>query len=80
MTEPLTPKFMKLYRCRYGFKGGEQVCMFTGYAASGGYVVRKWRGNSGRWTQPVVVREADLLGRATYEDIKRNGVDVSRLS
>ena len=45
--ETLTPKFQKLYWCRYGWNGGQQVALFLGYSGDG-YVVRKWRANSGR--------------------------------
>lgn len=78
-TEPeLTPRHNKLYRCRYGFNGGEQICLFVGYQGDG-YVVRKWRASSGRWTARVVIARRDILGRASPEDCRKVAVDVGKL-
>lgn len=77
--ETLTPKFSKLYWCRYGFNGGKQVCLFLGYSESDGYVVRKWRANSGRWTDRVTIRKNDLTGAVTAAEANRLGVDVGKL-
>lgn len=74
----LTPKHNKLYRCRYGFKGGEQICLFVGYQGDG-YLVRKWQANSGRWTARAAIAKRDLLGRATAEDCRKVAVDVTKL-
>lgn len=79
MTAPeLIPMHNKLYRCRYGFNGGEQICLFVGYQADG-YVVRKWRANSGRWTARVAIDKRDLLGRATAGDCRKVELDVKKL-
>lgn len=78
MPEILVPKFNKLYRCRYGFNGAEQVCLLVGYTVDG-YTVRKWLTNSRRWTNAVSIRATDLLGRATQHDCRRNSVDASAL-
>lgn len=78
MADTLIPRHNKLYRCRYGFNGGSQVCLFAGYRGDG-YVVRKWRANSGRWTAPTVIAKTDLLDRATAVDCRQVAVDVSKL-
>jgi len=72
------PKHGKLYRCRYGFNGAEQLCLFVGYRGDG-YQVRKWRANSGRWTAPVAIAQRALLGRATSEDCRKVALDVYKL-
>ncbi len=74
------PRHGKLYLCRYGFNGGRQVCLFVGYAdAEATYIVRKWRANSGRWTDRMQVRAVDLLAAANQADCRKHHVDVSRL-
>lgn len=78
MSEQLTPIFNKLYLCRYGDYGGQQIALFLGYRGDG-YVVRKWRANSGRWTQECDIRKSDLLAKATAQDCRRFAVDVSKL-
>lgn len=77
-TPPLVPKFQKLYLCRYGWNGGRQICLFLGYA-DGGYFVRKWLANSGRWTARVAIRSTDLLAAASQADCSKLHVDVSKL-
>jgi hypothetical protein len=42
-------------------------------------VVRKWRANSGRWTDRVTIRKADLVGVVTAKDCRALEVDVSKL-
>lgn len=74
----LIPKYNKLYLCRYGFNGGEQICLFVGYQTDG-YVVRKWRANSGRWTAKVAIAKRDMLRRATAGDCRKVAVDVKKL-
>ena len=76
--ETLTPKFQKLSWCRYGWNGGQQVALFLGYSGDG-YVVRKWRANSGRWTDRVSIRKSDLVGVVTAAEAKSLGVDVTKL-
>ena len=79
MSDPaIIPKHNKLYRCRYGFNGAEQLCLFVGYRGDG-YVVRKWRANSARWTAPVVIAQRDLRAKATTEDCRKAALDVSKL-
>lgn len=79
MSEPaFIPKHNKLYRCRYGFTGAEQLCLFVGYRGDG-FVVRKWRANSGRWTAPVSIAQRDLLGKANREDCQKVALDVGKL-
>ena len=75
----LNPKHGKLYWCRYGWKGGQQVCLFLGYQESDGYLVRKWRANSGRWTKPVAIAPRDLLRAASRADCAKCAVDVGKL-
>lgn len=75
----LVPKFQKLYLCRYGFNGATQVCLFLGYQESDGYLVRKWRANSGRWTKPVAIAARDLLRAASRADCAKCAVDVGKL-
>lgn len=75
---PLIPKFMKLYWCRYGWNGGKQICLFQGYQGDG-YLVRKWRANSGRWTDQVAIRKPDLLAKVTREEAQKAQVDVGKL-
>jgi hypothetical protein len=72
------PVFRKLYLCRYGHRGGQQIALFLGYRGDG-YVVRKWRANLGRWTQDCDIRKSDLLAKATAQDCRRFAVDVSKL-
>lgn len=72
------PKHGKLYRCRYGFNGAEQLCLFVGYRGND-YQVRKWRANSARWTALVAIAQRDLLGRATSDDCRKVALDVSKL-
>lgn len=74
----VVPKHNKLYRCRYGFHGAEQVCLFIGYRGDG-YLVRKWLANSGRWTAPVVIATRDLLARANQKDCQKVALDVAKL-
>lgn len=77
--ETLIPKFQKLYWCRYGFKGGRQLCLFLGYSGDDGYVVRKWLSNSGRWTDRVSIRKNDLTGAVTAAEASSLKVDVTKL-
>lgn len=74
----LPPKHGKLYLCRYGFNSGQQVCLFVGHQGDG-YLVRKWRKNSGRWTAAVGIAKRDILRAATRDDCKRASVDMTRL-
>lgn len=77
-TPAFVPKHGKIYRCRYGFGGAEQLCLFIGYR-SDGYQVRKWLANSGRWTAPVSIAQRDLLGPAVRKDCLRVALDVGKL-
>lgn len=77
-TPPLVPRFEKLYLCRYGWNGGKQICLFLGYSGDG-YIVRKWRANSGRWTERVAIRATDLLAAASQADCSTLQVDVTKL-
>lgn len=74
----LIPRFRKLYLCRYGWNGGKQICLFLGYLEEG-YAVRKWLAKSGRWTNKVVIRQQDLIAKATALDCKQVQVDVRKL-
>lgn len=76
MTAPeLIPRHNKLYRCRYGFNGGEQICLFVGYQADGEQIVRLGY-MSGRLKDDV-----SDGGHALHENYKAmaeaNGVDPS---
>ena len=73
------PKFKHLYHCRFGYKGGRQICLFLGFQGDG-YVVRKWRVKSARWTDRVVIGKRDLLAAATRADIKKAGVLINLLN
>ena len=72
---PLSPKLQHLYQCRYGFNGGRQICLLMAFQQDG-YLVRKWRTNSGRWTGPVSIATRDLLAVATREEIARAEVKI----
>lgn len=72
------PKHNKLYRFRYGHKGGEQICLFVGYRGDG-YLVRKWQANSTGWTARVAIAGRDLLGPASQDDCRKVAVDVTKL-
>ncbi len=74
----LVPRHGKLYLCRYGWNGGKQVALFLGYSGDG-YVVRKWRTSSRRWTAQIVVAKGDLLAKATADDYETFCVNLSRL-
>ena len=71
--DTIIPKFHKLYLCRYGWNGGVQICLFLG-DQSDGYLVQKWRANSGRWTKPVSIRKTDIVARAVRSDLHRHRV------
>lgn len=79
MNVALVPKFQHLYHCRYGHQGGRQICLFLGYQGDG-YLVRKWRANSGRWTDKVVIGKHDLLAAATRDDLAKVGVRINLLN
>lgn len=72
----IVPKFQHLYHCRYGHQGARQICLFLGYRGDG-LVVRKWRANSGRWTDQIVIGKHDLLGAASRADIAKAGVKIN---
>lgn len=78
IADEIVPRHGKLYLCRYGWNGGKQVAIFLGYSGDG-YVVRKWRTNSERWTKQCVIAKRDILGRATADDCRKFRVDVSKL-
>jgi|CABS01.1.fsa_nt_gi hypothetical protein len=71
--DTIIPKLRKLYLCRYGWNGGVQVCLYLG-EQSDGYLVQKWRSNSGRWTQPVAIRKTDIVAKAVRSDLLKHRV------
>ena len=77
-TQAITPRHGKVYRCRYGFHGASQLALFVGYQGDG-YLVRKWRANSGRWTAPIAIAQKDLLAKATLQDFRAVQIDVTKL-
>lgn len=80
MASKFIPRANKLYRCRYGFKGAEQICLFVGYPKEGeGLLVRKWRAKSGSWTNKVWIAASDLLRPATAKDCRETGLDINKL-
>ena len=77
-TQTITPRHGKIYRCQYGFHGASQLALFVGYQGDG-YLVRKWRANSGRWTAPIAIAQKDLLAKATLQDFRAVQLDVTKL-
>lgn len=63
----------RLYSIRYGFNGARQIAWVEQVQANG-VLVRKWRKNSGRWTQAVSVRFNDLLELADDKTVRAAGI------
>lgn len=71
-----SPKFEHVYHCRYGYNGARQICIFLGFQGDG-YIVRKWRANSARWTDRLVIDKSDLLAQATRADLAKARVKIN---
>lgn len=58
---------------------GTQVAVATGPSRDGGLTVRahKWLRRGARWTKPVTVYAADVLGFATPDDFRKRGVKAA---